>query len=102
MAKHIHIKIDVSDEALVGSYGWEEYDAAASKDALIELIIERVSQHWPSYDITVERGAYSDDVYIYDERREGENNTGYRELEDEQAEIREIMSEAYQSQLWLR
>jgi len=89
MAKTISIKIDTSDEAMVGGDGWQNMDAAESTSQYIENVIEAVRAEYPGYKISVEETDYRNSVEI-----DGDDDV------DDAEHITNLISQVYQTQDW--
>lgn len=88
-AEQMTIKIDTSDEAMVGSDGWGIYDAAASVAQFIEDVQVAVQREYPDHTITIEETDYTNRVTV-----DGEEDV------DVKYDIDNIISDVFQSQSW--
>lgn len=95
--KTITIWEDVSDEAMVGGDGWGNYDAAASTSEFTDQVIAKVQSKYPGYRVVLYETDYRNEVEIVDDRDEVED---YRDIEADQNNIREIVSDVYQALDW--
>jgi hypothetical protein len=95
--KTIEIWTDTSDESMVGGAGWETFDPGASVDEFVDLVIEAVQREYPDYSIVLHQTNHRNEIVITDERDEIEHR---KDIEDDQDNIREIISTVWQGQDW--
>jgi hypothetical protein len=90
MANTIEIIISNDSDGLVGSEGWDGYDAGASLDNLKQLIADRVAKAYTGYTVTVDDGSLMEDkIYISDD-------TDDDDYESDENYIRELIGEVWQ------
>lgn len=90
MANTIEIIISNDSDGLVGSEGWDGYDAGASFGSLKQAIADRVAKSYPNYRVTVSDETLIDDkVYMSDD-------TDDQDFDDDIAYIRVLIGEVWQ------
>lgn len=94
MSKTIEIKIDTTDDAMIGSGSWESADPRASVLRFLDLVRAEITRCWPGYGITIEETEYKNEVVISDGREYG------AEIEDDQGAIREAISDVWNRGDW--
>lgn len=92
--KTIEIKIDTTDDAMVGGNGWENCDPRASVQKFISQVRAEIVRYWPGYAITIEETQHANTVDISDEREYGSD------VEDDQAAIRDAISDVWSRGEW--
>jgi len=55
MSREITIYIDTSDESMIGSSTWEQYNAQRSVQRFLDLVVKEVTAIWPNYSIWIEQ-----------------------------------------------
>lgn len=91
MANTIEIIISNDSDGLVGSEGWDGYDAGASLSSLKQKIANRVAEAYTGYNVTVDdqSGLIEDRIYISDD-------TDDDDFEEDENYIRVLIGEVWQ------
>ncbi len=98
---YIRIAIDTSDSAMTGSDGWQDADASASVAAFVQMVANEVAKVFPGYDVTVAQTDHANTVEFSDEDAATED-ADWHKIEQDKTTVREIISDVYQTQDWVR
>ena len=90
----VEIKIDTTDQTMIGGGSWENCDPQASVAKFLQQVYEEVKRYWPGYEITIEETSHKNEVYITDEREYG------AEIEEDQAAIHEAIQSVWSRGDW--